>query len=246
MTVVGEPGIGKSRLIGDFADHVEELPDLVRWRQGRCLPYGEGVSFWALSEAVKAEAGIMDDDDPVEARAALDAAIDAAVPDEQERGWLRPRLAALLGLGEGDDDAPREERFQAWARYLEALAQGGPFVLVIEDLHWADDAMLEFIEYLARQDRDSPMFILCADAARAARSTSRLGNIGARLHHDPAASAVGGRDRQLDRGAAGTRRAARRDPGQPDRTERWQPPVRRGIRADADRPRHARRGRHAG
>ena len=112
VTVVGEPGIGKSRLIGDFADHVEELPDLVRWRQGRCLPYGEGVSFWALSEAVKAEAGIMDDDDPVEARANLDAAIDAAVPDEQERGWSRPRLAALLGLGEGDDDAPREERFR--------------------------------------------------------------------------------------------------------------------------------------
>ncbi len=162
VTVVGEPGIGKSRLIGNFADHVEELSDLVRWRQGRCLPYGEGVSFWALSEAVKAEAGIMDDDDPVEARAALDAAIDAAVPDEQERGWLRPRLAALLGLGEGDDDAPRDERFRAWARYLEALAQRGPFVLVIEDLHWADDAMLEFIEYLARQDRDSPMFILCA------------------------------------------------------------------------------------
>jgi class 3 adenylate cyclase/tetratricopeptide (TPR) repeat protein len=162
VTVVGEPGIGKSRLIGAFADHVEELSDLVRWRQGRCLPYGEGVSFWALSEAVKAEAGIMDDDDPAEARAALDAAIDAAVPDEQERGWLRPRLAALLGLGEGDDDAPREERFRAWARYLEALAQRGPFVLVIEDLHWADDAMLEFIEYLAQQDRDSPMFILCA------------------------------------------------------------------------------------
>ena len=84
------------------------------------------------------------------------------------------------------------------------------------------------------------------DAARAARSTSRLGSIGARLHHDPAAPAVGGRDRQLDRGAARTRRAARRDPGQPDRTERWQPPVRRGIRADADRPRPARRGRHAG
>ena len=121
VTVVGEPGIGKSRLIGNFADHVDELSDLVRWRQGRCLPYGEGVSFWALSEAVKAEAGIMDDDDPVEARAALDAAIDAAVPDEQERGWLRPRLAALLGLGEGDDDAPRDERFRAWARY-----PGGP------------------------------------------------------------------------------------------------------------------------
>jgi tetratricopeptide (TPR) repeat protein len=75
---------------------------------------------------------------------------------------LRPRLAALLGLGEGDDDAPRDERFRAWARYLEALAQRGPFVLVIEDLHWADDAMLEFIEYLVQQDRDSPMFILCA------------------------------------------------------------------------------------
>ena len=162
VTIVGEPGIGKTRLITTFAEHVEELPDLVRWRQGRCLPYGEGVSFWALGEVLKAEAGILDDDDPDAAREKLDAALATTHAEEDERLWLRTRLEPLLGMGDPTQAFPREDLFAAWIRFLEALAHGGAFVLVFEDLHWADDAFLDFIERVVGEARHAPIMLVCA------------------------------------------------------------------------------------
>ena len=87
VTVIGEPGVGKTRLIREFSAFIDELPDLIRFRQGRCLPYGDGVGFWAFGEIVKAQAGILDSDDPEEAGAKLAEAVDA-------RG-RRPRAARL-------------------------------------------------------------------------------------------------------------------------------------------------------
>jgi class 3 adenylate cyclase/tetratricopeptide (TPR) repeat protein len=162
VTISGEPGIGKTRLITTFADYVDELPDLVRWRQGRCLPYGEGVSFWALGEVVKSEAGVLDDDAPEIALEKLDAALASTVADEEERDWLRPRLAPLLGLGDPTREMPREDLFAAWRRFLEALAHDTAFVLIFEDLHWADAAFLDFIDELVRGSRRSPIMLLCA------------------------------------------------------------------------------------
>ena len=134
----------------------------MRWRQGRCLPYGEGVSFWALGEVLKAEAGILDDDDPEAAREKLDAALATTHAEEDERLWLRSRLEPLLGMGDPTQAFPREDLFAAWIRFLEALAHGGAFVLVFEDLHWADDAFLDFIERLVGEARHAPIMLLCA------------------------------------------------------------------------------------
>jgi len=138
VTIVGEPGVGKSRLCAELFGYIEDRPgQLVRWRQGRCLPYGEGIAFWALGEIVKAECGILESDSPDEVEAKLERALPA---DDPDRVWLRARLAPLVGGSA--EAASQEESFTAWRRFLEALAAQGPTVLVFEDLHWADDALL--------------------------------------------------------------------------------------------------------
>src|SRR5205823_2010628 len=156
VTVVGEPGVGKSRLVAELARHVEDLPDLVTWRHGRCLPYGEGITFWALGEIVKSHAGILDSDDPATAAEKLDAVLPAAGPD---REWLRNRLAPLVG-GDGGPPAEREESFTAWRRFLEGIAAAGPAVFVFEDLHWADAALVEFLEHVASSEERVPMLLV--------------------------------------------------------------------------------------
>jgi AAA ATPase domain len=80
VTVVGEPGVGKSRLVAELASFIDDLPDLVRWRQGRCLPYGNGIAFWALGEIVKAESGILETDSPDMAEAKIDRVVPAITP----------------------------------------------------------------------------------------------------------------------------------------------------------------------
>ncbi len=161
VTVVGEPGVGKTRLLREFSTFIDELPDLIRWRQGRCLPYGDGVGFWAFGEIVKAQAGILDSDDPEQAGAKLAEAVDAVVEDPAQRDWIRQRLAPLIGAADGSADVPREELFTAWRRFVEALAYEGRLVLVFEDLHWADVPMLEFIEHLI-DEGERPFMVVCA------------------------------------------------------------------------------------
>ncbi len=94
VTVVGGPGVGKSRLVAELFAHVDSTPDPVRWRQGRCLPYGEGITFWALGEIVKAEAGILESDSPETAAQKLD----GVLLEGTDREWLRQRLLPLIGL----------------------------------------------------------------------------------------------------------------------------------------------------
>jgi class 3 adenylate cyclase len=156
VSVVGEPGVGKSRLCGELFGYIEERPGLVRWRQGRCLPYGEGIAFWALGEVVKAEAGILESDSPEEAAAKLERALPENDPDLP---WLRARLAPLVGAPA--EPASQEESFTAWRRFLEGLASDGPAVLVFEDLHWADPALLSFLEHLADWSEGVPLLVLC-------------------------------------------------------------------------------------
>jgi class 3 adenylate cyclase/tetratricopeptide (TPR) repeat protein len=162
VTLSGEPGVGKTRLTWEFRRFVDAEPDLVFWRQGRCLPYGEGITFWALGEIVKSHAGILENDGPDDADDKLSKAIESVVEDEVERDWIRARLAPLVGLGGTEAaSAEREESFAAWRSFLEAIAASGPFVLVIEDLHWADPAMLEFVEHLADWASGVPLLVLC-------------------------------------------------------------------------------------
>jgi class 3 adenylate cyclase/tetratricopeptide (TPR) repeat protein len=161
VTIVGEPGIGKSRLVTELRTTLDERPDIVTWRHGRCLPYGEGITFWALGEIVKAEAGILESDDLHKTAAKLEAMLTDLFVDEAERAWLGSRLAPLVGVGEDAVAASREEAFTAWRRLLEAMAARRPCVLVFEDLHWADGALLEFVEHLVDWSMPVPLFLLC-------------------------------------------------------------------------------------
>ncbi len=156
VTIVGEPGVGKSRLCAELFAYLEERPGLVRWRQGRCLPYGEGIAFWALGEIVKAECGILESDSPEEAVAKLEQALPA---DDPDRPWLRTRLQPLVGAG--GEPASQEESFTAWRRCLESWAVGRETVLVFEDLHWTDQALLAFLEHLADWAQGVPLLLLC-------------------------------------------------------------------------------------
>ncbi len=155
VVVAGEPGVGKSRLVAELGSFVDGWPELVRWRQGRCLPYGEGITFWALGEIVKAEAGILESDPPEVAAAK----IDAVIPEDAAEGpWLRARLRPLAGLAA--PEASREENFAAWRAFVELLAEDRPSVLVVEDLHWADAALLEFLEHLADHLEGVPLLLV--------------------------------------------------------------------------------------
>ncbi len=156
VTIVGEPGVGKSRMVAELFVYMDAKPEIIRWRQGRCLPYGEGITFWALGEIVKREAAILESDSAEVAAVKLEAAVP---PDETERQWLIQRLAPLVGAGAAP--AERQESFTAWRRYLEGLAAARDTVLVFEDLHWADEALLAFLEHLAEWSEDVPLLILC-------------------------------------------------------------------------------------
>ena len=160
VTITGEPGVGKSRMVYELLEVVEDRSELVTWRQGRCLPYGEGITFWALGEIVKAEAGILESDSRDEVGVKLERALEAHAFDPAEREWFKARLAPLVG-GETTAAAEREESFTAWRRFLEGIASSGPAVFVFEDLHWADDAMLEFLEHVADWSEGVPILLVC-------------------------------------------------------------------------------------
>ncbi|HKB27816.1 MAG TPA: AAA family ATPase, partial [Candidatus Limnocylindrales bacterium] len=155
VTIVGEPGIGKTRIVAELLAHAQSREPGLTWRQGRCLPYGDGVTFWALGEIVKAQAGILESDDP----AVAGAKIDDAVPAGPDRDWLRQRLRPLVGVDVGSS-AERDELFAAWRTFLEEVAEAHPTVLVFEDIHWADDAMLAFLEHLADRAQGVPLLVV--------------------------------------------------------------------------------------
>jgi class 3 adenylate cyclase/tetratricopeptide (TPR) repeat protein len=159
VSVVGIAGIGKSRLAWEFYKYLDGLSETVYWHRGRCLPYGEGVTYWALAEMVKGRAGILEGETPAAALSKLHAAAEQHVADPEERRWVEPRLAHLLGL---EDHAARdpEDLFGAWRRFFELISQQHPTVLVFEELQWADTALLDFIEYLLDWSRSYPLFAI--------------------------------------------------------------------------------------
>ncbi len=160
VTISGEPGSGKSRLLDEFLRVVDNRPDLVWWRQGRCLPYGDGISFWALGEIVKAQGGILESDDPVQARGKLAGAVANLIDDPRQADWVVTCLVPLAGVGPAPAGVERSELFRGWLRFIEALAAVRPLVMVVEDLHWADDALVEFLGFLVRRAVDSPILLL--------------------------------------------------------------------------------------
>jgi class 3 adenylate cyclase/tetratricopeptide (TPR) repeat protein len=164
VTLVGVPGIGKSRLVWELFSALDSDPaQYVTWRQGRSLPYGDGVAFWALGEMTKAQAGILESDDAEAAEAKLRAAVEYVLDEVGEARWVESHLRPLAGLGAdaeaGGDHAT--EALAAWRRFFEALAEQRPLILVFEDLHWADDGLLDFVDQMAEWTTDVPLLILC-------------------------------------------------------------------------------------
>jgi DNA-binding SARP family transcriptional activator len=160
-TVTAEPGGGKTRLVGELRRSLEALPTPPAWRQGRCLPYGDGVTYWALGEIVRQQAGILESDDSVTSTRKLAAAIAAVESDEGRRQWFERGLAALVGLDGAGAIGNHEQSFAVWRQFLEAIAAQHPLVILFEDIHWADAFLLEFIEHLVRHAAGVPLLVLC-------------------------------------------------------------------------------------
>jgi len=159
LSVVGIAGIGKSRLTWELFKYIDGLAATIYWHRGRCLAYGEGVTYWALAEMLRGRAGIAEGEDAPTAAAKLHASVEEHVRDPEERRWVEPRLAQLLGL-EDRTAGEREDLFAAFRLFLERLTDRFPVALVFEDMQWAEPALVDFIEYLLDWSRGHPLFIL--------------------------------------------------------------------------------------
>jgi len=152
FTVLGIGGVGKSRLLAAFLD---ELPEGVMALRGRCLPYGDGISFWPVIEAVGQAAGLTGAEEADEALAK----ISALISDDEHADRIARQLAQVLGLAGGE--AAPEETLWAIRRFLEGVARRQPVAFVIDDVQWAEPTMLDLIEYLADWVVDTPLLIAC-------------------------------------------------------------------------------------
>jgi class 3 adenylate cyclase/tetratricopeptide (TPR) repeat protein len=155
VTISGEPGLGKTRLVDALREHVLAKDPSPVWRIGRSLPYGDGVGVWAFAEILKSHAGILEVDDAATALAKLD----AMLSDDPDRSWLTQRLLPILGLS-SSSSADREESFAAYRRFIELLARDRPAVVVFEDVQWADDALLAFLAHVVNSPGAVPFLVV--------------------------------------------------------------------------------------
>jgi class 3 adenylate cyclase/tetratricopeptide (TPR) repeat protein len=162
VTLVGVPGIGKSRLVYELSRIADALPEIITWRQGRCLAYGDGVTLWALGEIVKAQAGIVEQDSPDVVRLKVAEVVENAFAGSDDAEWVESHVLALVGLAEESElgGDRRGEAFAAWRRLVEGLAEQRPLVLVFEDLHWADETLLDFVDELVDWVTDVPLLVV--------------------------------------------------------------------------------------
>jgi predicted ATPase/class 3 adenylate cyclase len=159
ISITGIAGIGKSRLAWEFYKYFDGIAQITYWHRGRCLSYGEGVTYWALADMVRMRARIAEDEEPASALDKLATVIEEHLRDEDERRFAEPRLRHLLGLEE-NTRFEREDLFAAWRLFFERLADVYPTVMVFEDMQWADASLLDFIEYLLEWSRTSPLFVM--------------------------------------------------------------------------------------
>ncbi|MDP9296575.1 MAG: AAA family ATPase, partial [Actinomycetota bacterium] len=159
VAVTGIGGIGKSRLAWEFEKYLDGLIGDVYWHRGRCIPYGDGVAYWALAEMVRSRVGAAEEEEPASTLAKLRAWLEQWCQDADERRWLEARLAQLLALADRES-APREELFSAWRRFFDLLAATAPVVVLFEDLQWADSGLLDFIDDLLLRSAETPIYVV--------------------------------------------------------------------------------------
>lgn len=161
VTILGEPGMGKSRLVAEFE---QRLPKGVTIWHGRCLPYGEALGYWALAMALKEAAGIMPEDEAETARAKLDGLVAGTANLESDPSEVARHLALLSGLDVEADRATAagdQRALHASARrFLEAFARAQPLCLIFDDIHWADEALLDLIESVAARVKEAALLIV--------------------------------------------------------------------------------------
>ena len=159
ISVTGIAGIGKSRLGWEFYKYFDGIASTVYWHRGRCLSYGEGVTYWALADMVRMRCRIGEDEQPASAQAKLRSTLEEVILDPEEREFLEPRLAHLLGLAEHQARG-QQDLFAAWRLFFERLAENYPTVLAFEDMQWADESLLDFVEYLVDWSRNHPILVV--------------------------------------------------------------------------------------
>ena len=160
VSIIGDAGIGKSRLAWELTKYIDGISDTVYWHQGRSPAYGDGIAFWSIGEMIRGRAGIVSEgDDRAKSRMKLRTAVAEYVPLEEERRWVEPRLAALLGIEEAPP-GDRSELFAAIRTFFQRIAERSTVVMVFEDLHWADDGVLEFIEDLIERSNRHPILVI--------------------------------------------------------------------------------------
>ena len=160
VTIVAEPGIGKSRLLAELR---ERLGEDVTWLAAACAPYGDANALAALHAVVRELVGLGAGDEAARVNDALAALIARAEPAESERAWLRSRLSVLADVGRADDGEgpmPLGEAAAAAARVLSAVANDRPIVIAIEDLHWSEVVLRDVLSTIV-DDADAPIVVLC-------------------------------------------------------------------------------------
>jgi class 3 adenylate cyclase/tetratricopeptide (TPR) repeat protein len=151
VTVIGEAGLGKSRLVREFA---ESAPGTVL--HGRCISYQEGMTYWPVVQIVKAAAGVSDLDE----RDEVPAKIAALLAGDEDAALVARQLAVLIGSADGASPG-LEETYRAVRRLLESVARSGPVVVVVEDVHWAEPELLDLIEYVVNHSHGAPIMVVC-------------------------------------------------------------------------------------
>lgn len=159
ISIIGEAGIGKTRLAEEFKKIIDGYTQTIYWHWGRSPSYGDGVTFWALGEIIRSRAGIVEGEGPARSRTRLRTMLAQFVPDEKDREWIEPRLSGLLGLADMPPDS-RSELFAALRSLFQNIAVNGPVVIVFEDLHWADVGLLDFIGELVERSTRSPILVV--------------------------------------------------------------------------------------
>jgi class 3 adenylate cyclase/tetratricopeptide (TPR) repeat protein len=157
VSVIGPAGIGKSRLAWEFLKYSDGLVETVWWHQGRSPAYGDGITFWALGEMVRGRCGLRESDDERTTRAKVAETLATHVPDADERGWIEPALLALLGIEAG---VGSDQLFGAWRTFFERLATTAPVIMVLEDFHFADAGLLDFVDHLMEWSKNAPIYVV--------------------------------------------------------------------------------------